>query len=700
MAKEIERKEEKDFIICDRDGEPVGLAIDHPRPWDEGERVRSLYPGQPEREDTYVDTIPVCSGLSGEGVSGEKTDASTGNAAVGKGSAEDEENTVLVPVFITARDYIYRRYRLMMYAFMNGLLRQGRLAGILGFDIRDRILNRNSFKPGFISFWRIDRSSFYADVSVRLILDTARGRKEWRGILVLQCGFDGEGLACRALELVKDPRRKDDGLIPLSPYLVPYLRNREVDRVSERILGKYMPEAADDPGAGDAAELARRMGLKVVCLPVDDHKGIPSILFWEDGRLPVRDKRRIGQAEPESVMIPKNTIVVNTNDIREEYSGFHIFHECIHYELHYMACRLQKQASNDIQEVEFRKVKPERGETIADPVHFMENQANRGAYGLMMPEGPARRMIREECRKAGDCRHAGEMFHTAGKRMACKLLLPDFRVRARMIQLGYNQAKGALNYADKIPVEPFAFNPEAWRDDRHTFVIDRELTEYLMRKNEDFRRMIAGGSYIYADGHVVRNDPRCVCSRRDRLYLTDWANAHVDECCLRFVRRYVQQRNGRYSYGRIYYDADYIRQTFFYLQDIMVQEGIDEIDARYRYRQEFPGTFREAVNMLRKKKGISMESLSEKLDTSEKTLKRWLDEPGRFGGADLIVTLALILELPDWISRMLFKRAHIQLDEDDRRHQALEHILRVQTSDGIKAANDYLRKMKLAPLSL
>ena len=199
---------------------------------------------------------------------------------------------------------------------------------------------------------------------------------------------------------------------------------------------------------------------------------------------------------------------------------------------------------------------------------------------------------------------------------------------------------------------------------------------------------------------IRKLDPRCVCSRRDRLYLTDWANAHVDECCLRFVRRYVQQRNGRYSYGRIYYDADYIRQTIFYLQDIMVQEGIDEIDARYRYRQEFPGTFREAVNMLRKKKGISMESLSEKLDTSEKTLKRWLDEPGRFGGADLIVTLALILELPDWISRMLFKRGHIQLDEDDRRHQALEYILRVQTNDGIKAANDYLRKMKLAPLSL
>ena len=48
VAKEIERKEEKDFIIRDGNGEPVGLAIDHPCPWDEGDRVRSLYPGQPQ----------------------------------------------------------------------------------------------------------------------------------------------------------------------------------------------------------------------------------------------------------------------------------------------------------------------------------------------------------------------------------------------------------------------------------------------------------------------------------------------------------------------------------------------------------------------------------------------------------------------------------------------------------------------------
>ena len=40
------------------------------------------------------------------------------------------------------------------------------------------------------------------------------------------------------------------------------------------------------------------------------------------------------------------------------------------------------------------------------------------------------------------------------------------------------------------------------------------------------------------------------------------------------------------------------------------------------------------------------------------------------------------------------------LDEDDKRHNALLHILRVQTENGIEAANDYLIKNKLEPLSI
>ena len=162
----------------------------------------------------------------------------------------------------------------------------------------------------------------------------------------------------------------------------------------------------------------------------------------------------------------------------------------------------------------------------------------------------------------------------------------------------------------------------------------------------------------------------------------------------------MQRSNGKYAFGRIYYDADYIKQTKFYLEDVMNAEELDEIDAKYEYRRNFPRTFKDAVKQLRKKKKISLEKLAEILQVSDKTLSRWLEEPEKHGGVDLVAALALALQLPDWITAMLFKRAHIQLDEDDRRHQAIQHILRVQSNDGIEAANKFLKEKNLEPIRL
>jgi len=185
-----------------------------------------------------------------------------------------------------------------------------------------------------------------------------------------------------------------------------------------------------------------------------------------------------------------------------------------------------------------------------------------------------------------------------------------------------------------------------------------------------------------------------------RYLLTDWANAHVDKCCLRFVRQYVQRNNGRYIFGRIYYDADYMSQTLFYLEDLMNKEGIDEIDAKYKYELEFPKTFREGVNQVRRQRKMTMEKLAEELDTSVVTLSRWLADPDKYITLDFVVILCLILQTPDWISDMLLKKAHIRLDRDDRRHQALWHILRVRSNDGLKAANQFLKEKNLKTLTL
>ena len=638
--------------------------------------IVSSYIGQPDQEDCSSDIVPD-SALSSAG-----------------------RKTLLMPQVTSMTKFLFASNRLKMYSYLNSCLRKGTLRTIVGFPFFNRVLNKESCVFPHVSFWRIDRSSFWADVEVALRLETSNGQRDWRGVLSLWCSF-GNSFSCSIEDFTDCVDRKAEGYDALSPFLIPYFTNKRVDEVSEDLWITYCPKAIAHPQFRDPVKLANGMGLSVLHLPLFNHKGIGGVLFFADGEIQVREERTDCEEDtPKTVMIPANTIIINTNTIRSEYSSFDVFHECFHYEFHYLFYRLQDIYNTDLRKIKSVEVKVDQDTDFANPVYFMEKQANRGAYGLLMPASSTEKMINHEVDKVIRFRHVGDKYELAGKAIAKELSLPHFRVRARMIQLGHIQAKGALNYADKKLIQPFAFDSDSLCEEQHTYVIDQETVASLCRESDFFCAIMQSGKYIYADGHVVRNDPRFVHMVRDRLMLTDWASAHVDDCCIRFVREYVQQDIGKYVFGRMYYDADYVRQTQFYLEDLIKTGGLDELDAKQKYCSDFPLEFRDAIDQLRKANGCSMEQLARLLNMDRRTLCRWLIDPGMYRNEDFLTMLALALSLPDWISRMLFKRAHVQLDEDNRRHQALAHILRVQSADGIAEANTFLVANHLSPLAL
>ena len=208
------------------------------------------------------------------------------------------------------------------------------------------------------------------------------------------------------------------------------------------------------------------------------------------------------------------------------------------------------------------------------------------------------------------------------------------------------------------------------------------------------------GKFIYANGHIVRNEPRFVEMTPFGHRLTPLAVRLLDHCCLRFTRIYEQKNVGRYVFGRMNYDPDYVKQTMFYLDDLINEKELDEIDAEQAYKRNFPLSFADAFDMLMKKNGDTRETIAEKLNVNSKSLQRWLKEPDRKINADFIVLLALTWRLPDWISGLLLDRAYIQLSESNRRHLALQYILKVLWSEGIENANAYLIARKLDCLSI
>ena len=624
---------------------------------------------------------------------------------------------VAVPVLKSMTEVLFENCRKDMYFYLHKCLWKGTLDRMVGSKINNRKLTGAECEFPNVSYWRIDRTNFFADVAVNLKLDTAVGHVEWTGFLVFWCSFGVDALTGKrkldaTIEELTDYVDRKNEYELLSRFLIPYSTNKRVDEVAEEMWYACCKEALTDPSKRNAFIMAKFYGLDIKFLPIYEHSGVKSILFVKEDTLSIgedrieydrhnRRKKHVKAASGKPVKINANTIVVNSNIIKQDYVQSHIFHECFHFERHYLFICLQDFSSNDRRLIPVEEVIVDEDEEIKDAVYFAEKQANRGSDALMLPATHTKLLITKEYDKVSCNHHEGEKYDIAGSSIGGMLGFPDFRIRKRMIQLGHIEAKGALNYVNGEKIAPFAFSKDAWRENDVTYIINEDDYKELCEKNLDFRALIEDRKYVYADGHVVINSPEYVMADRvlGKRVLTGKALRRVDGCCLRFVRKYIQKYPGHYVYGRMYCDTEYVKQNEFYLSDIINEEQIDEIDARIKYEEEFPKKFKEALKKLKSKNKLSDAKLAEIWGMDDSTFSRALDDPRRYRNEDFMTLLCLVFKLPDWISELLFRRAKFQFDDDDKRNRALKHILRTQSGDGIDAANRYLVKLNLEPLS-
>lgn len=621
------------------------------------------------------------------------------NGRIPETDGSSEPKTVEVPVVTSMTKYLFSKVRLKLYTYLNQNLKNGFLARDVGFPVLNHVIRKENCEFLGVSFWRIDRLNFYADIRTKLLLATAEGPREWEGYLVVWVNAEEEtGFEFSVEELCAASELDRDGMTLLSPFLIPYFSASDIDDEAEKIWFEEIPEALTSCIKRDTSLLAERLGLKILPYPLHGHRTVDSILFLKEDTIRVDGTSRFDPIE--EVTVPPMSVVINTNRIKTDYSDFNIYHEIFHYYEHYLFFRLQEMGHNDITEMKTETI-PVSGETmIENPVYWMEKQANRGAYALMMPRTDFVARLEKTRNSVTGFRHEGERYELLCEELRNELYLPAFRIRNRAIQMGHVMAKGAVNYADRERIKPFSFEPESLYKGELTFVIDSRTVGRLAQKDPDLRQLLENGKYLYADGHLVRNDPRFVRKDLDRMVLTDWASAHADQCCLRFVRTYVQKNAGQYVLGRMYYDVDYARQTRFYLDDIIKEKAVDELDAQSLFRSRFPRTFKSAFDYLLHRKGLNRETVAEWLEINDRTLLRWLSSPDTRITPDFVMFFTLKLQLPDWLSDLLLRRAHIQLDMEDKRHQAFRYIQRVLWMDGLEKANEYLQARKLEPISL
>ena len=603
--------------------------------------------------------------------------------------------------FLTMTKFFFKNYRLTMYSHLNDLRRNGRLKHLVGFDFQTQVINRQALEIMNPTYWKITREMFEADVLFDLTLQTEYGPRTWHGCFVFYFWVEDSGIHgtiedCCAVEDIPD--HTDQQM--LSPFLVPYQKGWVIDREGEKLWKRHYDGTVPNEDDRNALDLAKRMGLTIRYEAVDKDDGVGSILFFKEGRLLVKERNAPAKEKPKEVTIPAKTIVINTNIIKKEYSWFDIYHECYHYETHYAFYVLQQMGCNDLREMDDLVIEVDEEEKVSNPIYWIETQANRGAYALKMPVTEMRELTRQELAKVQNPKHRGDLYQQAGESIARILHKPHFRIRARLIQLGHIHARGALNYVDGTPIEPFDFDDEAWKEDNCTFVIDRYHSGKIYAKNKDYQALLDTGKFVYADGHIVRNAPEYVTWDKERHILTPWAYRNIDQCCLRFMKEYKLKNIGRYIRGRLNYDAAYATQMEFYMRDIINQKQLELDEAKQEYIRTFPETFHDAFTMLRQQNNVSMEDAEELFRVSQSTLNRWLDNPEEKISIDFIMFISLTWKLPDFITDLLFELAHKSLSMRDPRHVLFRHILRVEWEDGVAKANEHLKSRGMKPITI
>lgn len=631
------------------------------------------------------------------------------------------EEAIRVPVAKTMTDYLWDRYNLAMYSFVNGFLRRGELGRITGC----RVLNKKWFnretlhRSKRVDYWKVDRNSFYADVPVTLDLTTPFGLVQWKGYICFWCEFNQE-FDCELVDLTAKPER--NGYDTLNKFLVPVYDNKKIDYLAQKMWEDFgIPKGMTDPEARNPFLLAHRMGFRIFYCKFHERGKVSSVFFFGNGEMEVDGdvwevdengkKALIKKFDRTPFHVPEGSILVNENIICFKYLSMKIYHECIHGQWHYLYSRLQALTNNDPTNLETKLVKKEDYKTSDDPLYFMEKQAKRGAFGLDMPRDATLRLIEDGERRIRDFKNGGDRYEKIGAEIMRAYKEPDFFVRARMIQLGRVQAYGSFNWADKKRIEAYGFSATAFEDyiaddeEVITYRVDHCDVNRISKENENLRKLIENRTYIYVPGHVVFNDARFVHYVNGEWKLTDLAAKAVDECCIRFVQVYVQEYPGRFVFDRMYYDAEYYAQTKLYLNAFydelekhpeshgVKREDIhDDFDAKDSYGKDYPMDFYEGIKQLLKFNKISLSKMAEDFDMSDDTLKRRLQNPRDYKDVDFLTEICLYFKLPDWHSRLIFKRAKVQLDEDNKRDKIIQDILRGRSCDGIDAANEILQK--------
>ncbi len=210
-------------------------------------------------------------------------------------------------------------------------------------------------------------------------------------------------------------------------------------------------------------------------------------------------------------------------------------HECFHWVFHRCAFELGRLYRKSDEGFTCFNDNSAKGSRAAEGNKFIEIQTNGVVpYILASPE--------EICRNAHEISNEyknsvmtrPEIIEATFNELRGMYNMSADSMRRCLVEGGLTAFRGICIYQDGIYLKSFCFKKEALGKGE-TFCIPRASMSRLFKEDATIRELVLGGDFVYADGHLVLNEPKFISFREPLTpELTEYALSHADECFMKF----------------------------------------------------------------------------------------------------------------------------------------------------------------------
>lgn len=499
-----------------------------------------------------------------------------------------------------------------------------------------------------------------------------------------------------------DAKFKSDSL---NEDLVPILTAEQLEQVANNILRLFYPEAFDGKLV-EPTELAKRLQLPVISKNIKPNTQLLGEIFFAEADATLYDAF---STLPETVHVTPGTIVVDPyTSVNRGILAINttIMHEIAHWMLHRWAFRFCECKSlrycNTIADY------PSKTELSEETIRTMERQANRLAPKLLMPKDVFKERATGlislaeivESKKEHRCQIMESVIDDLSEQFQASRQ----SVKFRLVELGFEEAQGVYIYSDNEKVRSHGWK-RGFLQRNETFTISEEEALRLSVSSMDLRQTTSDGKYLFVEHHFVLNTPRYVQHNSEgRLELTEYALAHMDECCLVFTIESDQKNTNEDICIDFLLNRDdeevSIRLSFNGKECASAKEEDDYFVRQMNETQEIlsniPRTRKNSLKYLIEYYKTTVTELAANIDRDRKSLERLLSGETKDPSRETIIKICLALHLPPVVSREFLSIMGISLNyAEDQSHFWIDYALNYKYAENHDVVFEFLRSKKV-----